>query len=310
VLAATLSTMVVFAVERANFDIALFVVVLVAGLLAECRASVRLIGYVLALVAALIKYYPIMVLVAVFRECPPRCVVVMIALTGALAVFGVAYHSEIAEGLAGIPQGPYNTDLFAAKNLPFLLGEAARNVAGSSSWAPLVGQAFAAAIYATMIGVCWVVCRRLLSSDELAAALASLSGLERTLLVIGCAVIAGCFFAGQSIGYRGVFLLMVIPGLLGIARSPASRNFRALGKGACVVIVLLMWGECFRLALYRGFELHDVPATIAGQLGFYFWLIRELGWWWTVAVMLAILADFLWDSPIVRWMSSRLVRVR
>jgi hypothetical protein len=58
------------------------------------------------------------------------------------------------------------------------------------------------------------------------------------LLVIGCAVIVGCFFAGQSIGYRGVFLLMVIPGLLGIARPPASRNMRALGTGASVVIVL------------------------------------------------------------------------
>ena len=303
VLAATLSTMVVFALERANPDILLFMMALAAGLLAECRASVRLIGYALALIAALLKYYPIMALITVFRERPPRFFAIAVALTGALAVFWVIYHAEIAEGLPTIAQGPYNTDLFAAKNLPFLLGEAARNVTGTSSWAPLVGQAFAAAIYATMIGVCWVVCRRLLGSGELGAALASLSGFERTLLVIGCAVIVGCFFAGQSIGYRGVFLLMVIPGLLGIARPPASRNLRAVGTGASVVIVLLMWGECFRLALYRGFELPDVPATIAGQLGFYFWLLRELGWWWTVAIMLSVLAEFLRASPVVRRVS-------
>jgi hypothetical protein len=310
VLAATLSTMVVFALERANLDILLFTVALAAGLLAECRASIRVVGYGLATVAALLKYYPIMVLITVFRERPPRFFAITLALTGALAVFWIVYHAEIAEGLPGIPRGPYNTDLFAAQNLPFLLGEAARNVAGPSSWAPLIGRMFAAAIYATLIGVCWVVCRRLLGSGELGAALASLSGLERTLLVIGCAVIVGCFFAGQSIGYRGVFLLMVIPGLLGIARPPASRNLRAVGTGASVVIVLLMWGECFRLALYRAFELPGVPATTAGQLGFYFWLIRELGWWWTVAIMLGVLADFLAASPVVRRVSplfSRLV---
>jgi hypothetical protein len=308
VLAATLSTMVVFALERANLDILMFMLVLAAGLLAECRASMRPIGYGFALLAALLKYYPIMALITVFRERPPRFFAITIALTGVLAVFWVIYHVGIAEGFPTIPRGPYNTDLFAAQNLPFLLGEGARNVAWPSSWAPLVGQAFAAAIYATMIGVCWVVCRRLLSFGQLGAALASLSGLERTLLVTGCAVIVGCFFAGQSVAYRGVFLLMVIPGLLGIARPPASRNLRAVGTGASLVIVLLMWGECFRLALYRGFELHDVPATIAAQLGFYFWLIRELGWWWTVAVMLGVLAEFLRVSPVLRRASSRLDR--
>jgi hypothetical protein len=51
-----------------------------------------------------------------------------------------------------------------------------------------------------------------------------------------------------------------------------------------------------------------VPATIAGQLGFYFWLIRELGWWWTVAVMLGVLAEFLRVSPVLRRASSRLDR--
>src|SRR6516162_8045511 len=133
-LTATLSTMVVFALERANPDILLFMMVLAAGLLAECRASVRLIGYALALIAALLKYYPIMALITVFRERPPRFFAIAVALTGALAVFWVIYHAEIAEGLPTIAQGPYNTDLFAAKNLPFLLGDAAGSAARPSSW--------------------------------------------------------------------------------------------------------------------------------------------------------------------------------
>jgi hypothetical protein len=302
VLAATLSTMVVFALERANPDILLLMLALAAGRLAEGRMSLRVVGYCLALLAALLKYYPIMVLITVFRERPSRFIATTIAITSALAVFWVVYHAEIAKGLPTIPQGPYNTDLFAAKNLPFLLGEAAGSAARPSSWAPLAESAYSAGIYATLVGFCLVICRRLLSWGELSTALASLSWLERNSLVIGSAVIAGCFFAGQSIGYRGVFLLMVIPGLLAIARRPASRNLRNLGMGTSVVIVLLMWGECFRLALHRAFGLPGVPEIVAGQLGVYFWLVRELGWWWGVSVMLAVIADFLQVSPVVQRM--------
>jgi hypothetical protein len=45
VLAATLSTMVVFSFECANPDILLFMAALRASLLAECRMELRVIGY-------------------------------------------------------------------------------------------------------------------------------------------------------------------------------------------------------------------------------------------------------------------------
>ena len=307
VLAATLSTMVVFALERANPDILLFMLALAAGLFAECRAELRIIGYSLALLGALLKYYPIMVLVALFRETPSRFIATATAITAALAVFWVTYHGQIAEGLPTIAKGPYNTDLFAAKNLPFLLGEAAGRAAEPSSWATLVVCAYAGAIYATLVCCCVAVVRRLLGSGALAASLASIQGLERTLLVIGSAVIAGCFFAGQSIGYRGVFLLMVIPGLLAISRG-SDPNLRKLGIGTSIVVVMLMWGECLRLALSSGLDYWLGTGIIPGEGKFLFWLVRELGWWWTVAVMLAILAASLRDSPIMRWASLRFDR--
>ena len=100
---------------------------------------------------------------------------------------------------------------------------------------------------------------------------------------------------------------MVIPGLLRISRRADSRNLRSLGMSTNVVIVLLMWSECFRLALHRVLELPGVPA-IAAQLGIYFWLARELGWWWAISVMLAILCYFIWEAPIVQAMVSDLHR--
>jgi UPF0716 family protein affecting phage T7 exclusion len=44
---------------------------------------------------------------------------------------------------------------------------------------------------------------------------------------------------------------------------------------------------------------------LAGNLKVLFWLFRELGWWWTVSVMLTVLADFLSDAPTMRWVFSR-----
>jgi hypothetical protein len=303
VLAATLSTMVVFAVERANPDIMLFMLALATGLLAEGEPFVRLLGYFVALMSALLKYYPITVLIIVFRERIVVFVLVALIIMCSLGIFWAEYHVEIARGLPNIARGPYNSDLFAAKNLPFLLGEAAGNAAEPSSLAPLVGRAVACGLYAALVGACVAVCRRLLGFGELRSALASLTRFEGVFLVIGSAVIVGCFFAGQSIGYRGIFLLLVLPGLLGISRQP-NRDVRQLGLGTSIVIVLLMWGECIRHALYSALENPSVSQILAGDLKILCWLIREFGWWWSVSVMLTVLIDFLRDSAILNTVRS------
>jgi hypothetical protein len=301
--AATLSTMVIFALERANPDVLLFIMILVAGLLAEGRCFMRVIGYSVALTAALLKYYPVTVLVILFRELVSIFFVVGLLILAVAGLFWAQYHSEIARGLPNVAQGAYNMDLFAAKNLPFLLGEAAGNAA-PSGWAPLVQRSIAGGLYGILVGCSIAICRRLVGSGELRAALACLAERERVLLVIGSAVITGCFFAGQSLGYRGVYFLLVIPGLLATSRK-SSADVRKLSLGTSVVIVALMWGECARLALYRALEYLVVPEMLAGQLKLLFWLCRELGWWWTIGVMLAVLVDFLQVSPIAFWLSSR-----
>lgn len=292
VLAATLSTMVVFALERANADVILFLLALAAGCLAERGPAARMIGYGLALLSALLKYYPIMVLIVVFRERVAVSAAVALAAAGALAAFWGAYHVEIVRGWAEISTGPYNTDLFAAKNLPFLIGLLVENAAAPSRFAAALGWVVTAGLYGGLVGAALAICRRLSRFAELRAAIAELPDVERVFMVIGSAVIAGCFFAGQSVGYRGIFLLLVMPGLLALSRS-ALRELRVFCLGSAIVIVLLMWGECLRQAL-RG--------------GIGFWLLRELGWWWSVSLMLALVADFLRESPVLQAASAWLCR--
>jgi hypothetical protein len=297
VLVATISTMVVFALERANADILLFTLALAAVFLAEGRLAARLLGYCVALLAALLKYYPIMLLIMVFRERITVFLIAALIMAGSLAIFWTENNREIMRGLPTISSGRYDSDLFAAKNLPVLIGLMVENAAAPSRFAE-VGWAFTGGLYGGLVGAALAICRRLLRFAALRAAIAELPDSERVLTVIGSAVIAGCFFAGQSTGYRGIFLLLVMPGLLALSRS-AVRGLRALCLGSAVVIVLLMWGECLRQALDGGFG---------------FWLLRELGWWWSISVMLALVADFLWESPVLQaasaWLGRQPVRSR
>ena len=166
------------------------------------------------------------------------------------------------------------------------------NAGEPSGHAAAVGWVVTIALYAGLLGAALATCRRLWRMPGLHAAIAVLPGRERILLVIGSAVIAGCFFAGQSIGYRGIFLLLVMPGLLALSRS-AGRELRALCLASAIVVVLLMWGECLRQALDGGFG---------------FWLLRELGWRWSISVMLALVGDFLQESPVLRAASAWLRR--
>jgi hypothetical protein len=298
VLAATLSTMVVFALERANADVALFLLALAGACLAERGPAARIVGYGLTLLAALLKYYPIMVLTVVFRERISVFTAVALAAASALAVFWAAYHVEIVRGWAEISTGTYIVNSFASKNLPFLIGMLVEKAATPSRFAAALGWVVTGGLYGGLAGAALAICRRLSRFAELRAAIAELPDGERVFMVIGSAVIAGCFFAGQNVEYRGIFLLLVMPGLLALSRS-VLRELRALCLGSAIVIVLLMWGECLRQALGGGFG---------------FWLLRELVWWWTVTFMLALVADFLRESPVLQtasaWLGRQPVRSR
>jgi hypothetical protein len=117
--AATLSTMVVFALERANPDILLFMLALAAGLLSEGWLPMRLFGYCLGLTAALVKYYPVMILIVAFREQPLVLGLAGLAVVSVLAFFFVEYHAEIARGMPNIPRGPIIQICFRLRICPF-----------------------------------------------------------------------------------------------------------------------------------------------------------------------------------------------
>ena len=301
---ATLSSTVALAVERANMDLLVFLLALAIGFLSVRSQALRIAAYGLALAAALIKYYPLSLLVLLARERTAVLAAVLTATVVVLGAFVAGYAPEIARGIPMIPSGPYYTGFFGARNLPFLIGD----LAGDLGLQSPVLTAVRTVVVATLLGVLLLavaaICRYLLGTPAVFAARQGLNALDRNLLVIGSALIVGCFVAGQNIVYRGIFLLFVLPGLVGIARDIGAARGRRCLIGTAVVIVLLLWQEFFRLSLYGYLMRLGLPRE--ATLGVYalFWFCRELGWWWTIAVMTWVLVDFWRNSPIALSLST------
>jgi hypothetical protein len=115
---------------------------------------------------------------------------------------------------------------------------------------------------------------------------------EMQCLTIGGLVVTACFFAGQNINYRGIYFLLVLSGLVrqrGSADGPAIRQFLRLMIAA---VLFVMWEEPLRRAL------HAIVAPVASSgLGsrteVFFWIGRELVWWWLIAGLAAIVLSYL-----------------
>jgi hypothetical protein len=297
------STMAAFAVERANPDIILFMMALLVGFLAGGPLTARLLAYLAALFAALLKYYPVTLLILSFRERVAVFLANGLAMAGLIALFLAAYLPDIERGVPLIATGSYFTDLFAAKNLPFGLAELLFGLSGRSantSAFTLLG----ATLYGILVLSGALICRNLLTRTALKPDFARVSDSERVFLVAGSALIVGCFFAGQSVGYRGIFLLFILPGLLAIARASAEPASRRLCCAAAIIVVLLMWEVCLRTGLEAMLARLDISplSQTLGKLAF--WFARELAWWWIVCVMVALLLSFLAESETVRGLSQ------
>jgi hypothetical protein len=303
-LLATLSTAVVFAVERANPDILLFMLALVTALSAEGGLAVRMVGYAVAVVSGLIKYYPLVSLVLLAEERVPIFLAVSSGIVLILAWFGVTYHEEIVRTLPYIPRGTYIEGVFGAKNVSMQLAEVAKAMFGQSE---AIGMVVAAICFALLAGVVVAIGRRFIV-EGLPAAMAALPRREHNLLVIGSALICGCFFAGQNVWYRAIYLLLVLPGLLAIGRGAENDHVRNWSIWTSIAVVFLMWEEAFRFGMERAMKAVDATATQIAEAHFLFWLFREVVWWWAVAILAAILFQFLRQSAVARAAQSWLLQ--
>jgi hypothetical protein len=228
------------------------------------------------LLAGLLKLFPLIVLSTALRERPRTFFVIAAAVGLIILAFFHWFRDELSEALGNIPPGG-----FGSVNLPFywvryplrLYPELDR-----LAWfTALPYSVMAVLLVATFVQVIYLA-----RNGNLVAAFAKMPERDAIFLVIGAALIAGCFFAGASPGYRGVHLIFVVAGFVAMRRAADNATTRSTLSWALIVVVFLMWQGLVCQSLLR----HEVPGT------WFAFLFYDVLWWRLAALLLAMLAIF------------------
>jgi len=269
-----LSPPVFFGLERANPDLIVFALAIVAARASVAGPCGRLVGYVASLLAALMKIYPVVLLVFVARERFPRVVAISLALVAVLGGYLALAGPDLLRIVrgAGIPSAGWFDTLFGAGSLPHGLAELApRRI---PSWR-MAYAVIAAGAVGTVAAILWL--------GRLRRWLAMLDPFEAALLQAGSVMIVACFFMGQSVMYRGILLLLALPALLRMAQAGS-----LLMTATVLAVGTAAWSYAYQL-----------PASPQNFTALHFgvWLGQQGAWWWLVAVLAAIVAVQIADSP-------------
>ena len=264
---ATISSTTMFAMERANIDLLMFAMAMLV-------ARLRFIGYAVALLAGMLKFYPIVLLIVVVRDRVAVCFAIWAVAFGVVALWFALDGTEILRAIANIgSKSPFDDNVFGAHNLPF--GIAA--VIGLPRSGAVVLEVL---LLVVMAGVAIALARRV-RIDALTEA-------EAVHLLVGAALLVSCFVIAQNVSYRAIYFLFVLPALV------------VSWRGAAWVAVLLMWNSGLRLTINRVAERFGGSTAPDGMLHFAIWLLRELAWWVVITLLAALLLRLVWESQAVR----------
>jgi hypothetical protein len=282
------SSAVVFATERANIDILVFVLILTVG---KTFSSERLrsIGYGAVLLAAALKFYPIAALTVLVADKPRRALVIGGLGVGAAFSFAFLWHREIAVASEHFPVA-YLGDMFSAHNLVgTLLMRFPRQFGFLEPYARAVTS--------------FLILLSVLVATGLAISLHRKNvrrflGLEETVLFLGGgAMIVACFFVGHNIHYRAILLLLTVPLLLAWTRddSTAVRLTGWIGVGLVAFAVFQNFLRMNMLSAVRAVIGSDNRISIA------FFALEEVIWWTLATGLISAMLLIAWDSPTGMW---------
>ncbi|HLZ79857.1 MAG TPA: hypothetical protein VKQ09_11020 [Sphingomonas sp.] len=278
------STAAVFAVERANNDLVIFVLVATAATLIQRSAGWRLLGYTATLLAGLLKYYPMPLMIVATRERPGHFFTVAAGSLTIVGLFLVVDGHDLARALRLIPTGPYIDDMFGSIQLPGGLSDL-------FGWPAGVRTVLHLAMMAAAIGGGIIWGRSQLLREDIER----LSRQEQAFLLVGALLLPSLFFTAQNIGYRAIHLLLVLPPLLALRHAGHYRRAHSYTGGAALA---LLWAEGWRHLI--AVAATYVDTDLAAFLYAIAWLTRETMWWWTITALVALATNMQLHSEMGR----------
>ncbi len=290
-LAALCSSTVVFALERGNNDVVVFVLLVLAG--KAFGSGGRPGAYPLILLAALLKYYPIGAMAVALHERRGRFLAVAAVATVVWGAFLYLTLHQLAAVHGNIPYPSFLGDAFGSANLAEMIGLLVD--AGTGSAGAAIGDAswLHRLLIAAGVLASFALYRDLRRRGITIAGTATETG----LFAIGVASTATAFFLAKNIPYRGIMLLLVLPLLV--------RNWRQASAGrtagpdpspphrgwflAVMAILALLWFEGLRWNAVLMLGEPVLPLVLA---------LREMLWWGSIVGLLALLWLSLAGTPV------------
>jgi hypothetical protein len=308
----TLSCATFLAMERANMDLVIYLIVLCAVLLTRHNLPVRITGYGLIIFAALLKFYPIVALVLACRERLLILVLIGFAAIASLAALVALFPQELLSMARSFPRPSYYTLQFGAVDLPIGLVATVRAYFNFSAVAyhsllrpvELLLRAFLPIMAAT---AAFYVAWRL----RLVKIMTKMDNKDTDSLVAGATIICGCFFLINNVIYRGIFLLLVMPGLLLLEKQVQVTSGARLIRGVCIAVCFVLWTP-FLESLLRALNIIQHRLAYQTSTGpdsapaYILWLSSELAWWTVVTMLLAVVGAFVFASRTGTALQSKL----
>jgi hypothetical protein len=296
--AACMSHVTVFAVERANIDVLMFLLALAAVSL--WRRHRAILSFLVIMTGGFLKFYPFVLLLLLLRE-PLRRFAVFVAAT---LLIGIAYTAWTWNYLShmghSLPLVFYFSDMFGAMVLP--LGLADGLGLPPFAFRILLGPILLAGLWAA-IKIAARCGRDLAGIDWNDKRLSQMLG--------GAVIMASCFVLGASVDYRAIFLLPVLPGLMTLRKQVQDREFSRLLTLGVAATLFCLYSELVRADLVAGLTVlfGHAPASLLEKLPLVAcFLLREAVWWFEAVLLAGLALHFVRCSEALRDADAFLVR--
>jgi hypothetical protein len=297
-LLALFSQAVALAVDRGNFDMLMFSMIVAACWSFSRGAVGRILAYLLIYCTAILKFYPIVALGLALTEKPIRLIAV--AVTAAIAWIAFIYlvWSDLVKLSPHMPRAQPLEDAFGGINAFQALSHLAIRYLPhhDAIWAGAGYVGYSAAIIAAVC-VSLVLARKLIA----AGVSAPVTEITSYLYLAGAFITMFAFFATQNPPYRAIWLLLLIPALLELRRNTQPLYLRRGFGGALALLIFLMWFEFFHTWIGR----LTGSAAARDMLAFF---VREPAWWIFMTIVMALTWVQLSVTPTFRWANRGLSR--
>jgi hypothetical protein len=235
VAAALCSPAVMFAVERANMDLVLFSMMVLAVFAWQARSAVQLLSPALVLVAAAAKLYGVFALPAFALTGHRRGRWIAAAALALLAI----YVATTADDVAKVGRAPEGGLLYSF-GARILIGHLYHQVVpGEWQAGTVTAQAIAAVPLLLLLVALWIWVRRRLGPGEPLEP--DTHGGVLLAFHIGVLIYLGTFATRKNGDYRLVFLLLTIPQLLSWASSSAEAGRTRLARAGLGTVLAALW---------------------------------------------------------------------